>query len=350
MNIGILTSGGDCAGLNSVMYGFAKAIAISDLKAKIFGISNGWTGLINRDYREMKPEEFFGLLNTGGTIIGSSRQPLKVFTAEEKLGTMKENYKNMDLDCLLTLGGQGTHKKAAILANEGLNIIGLPKTIDNDIFGTDFSFGFHTAVDVAAECIDRVRTTAASHHRTMVVEIMGNKVGWLTLHAGMAGGADVILIPEIPFDTEKVIKAATKAERENGYCIIAAAEGALSKEEAEMSKKERTQKREEKGEKTASERIAKAVAESLNLEARVVVPGYTQRGGNPGAYDRIICTQMGAYAAKLVEEKKFGVSVAIQGTKIIHNSLSDVAGETKFIPKDSELVQAAKAVGISFGD
>ena len=350
MNIGILTSGGDCAGLNSVMYGFAKAIAASDLKAKIFGISNGWTGLINREYREMKPEEFFGLLNTGGTVIGSSRQPLKIFTDEEKLSVMKENYKNMDLDVLLTLGGQGTHKKAAILADAGLKIIGLPKTIDNDIFGTDFTFGFHSAVDVATECIDRVRTTAASHRRTMLVEIMGNKVGWLTLYAGMAGGADIILIPEIPYDIEKVIKAATKAERENGYCIIAAAEGALSKEEAAMDKKERAQKREEKGEKTASERIVKAIAEALNVEARVVVPGYIQRGGNPSAYDRILCTQIGAYAAKLVEEKKFGISVAINGTKLTYNNLNDIVGETKFVPKDGELVQAARNTGISFGD
>jgi len=352
MNIGILTSGGDCAGLNAVMYGFVKAITAVDPKVKIFGITNGWAGLVNRQYREMKPEEFYNILNIGGTIIGTSRQPYKKLALEEKykVDSMKENYKNMDLDVLMVLGGQGTHKTAGLLANEGLKIIGLPKTIDNDIFGTDFTFGFHSALNVATECIDRIHTTAASHSRTMLVEIMGNKTGWLTLYAGIAGGADIILIPEIPYDIERVIKAAGRAEREKGYCIIALAEGAMDKDEAAMDKKSRTQIRAGKGEKTASDRIAKQISEALNIETRTIVPGYTQRGGNPCAYDRVLCTQIGAYAAKLVEDKKFGVSVALNGLKITHNNLSDIAGLTKFVGQDSELVRTAREVGISFGD
>lgn len=352
MNIGILTSGGDCAGLNAVMYGFVKAVTAADPKVKIFGITNGWTGLIDRQYREMRPEEFYNILNIGGTIIGTSRQPFKKLVLEEnhKIAKMKENYKNMDLDVLVVLGGQGTHKTAGLLANEGLKIIGLPKTIDNDIWGTDFTFGFHSALNIATECIDRIHTTAASHSRTMLVEIMGNKTGWLTLYSGIAGGADIILIPEIPYDIDRVIKAAGRAERTNGYCVIALAEGAMDKDEAAMEKKERLQKREEKGIKTVSNRIAEAIAEALNIETRVIVPGYTQRGGNPCAYDRVLCTQIGAYAAKLVEEKKFGVSVALNGLKITHNKLSDIAGLTKFVPQDSELVRAARQVGISFGD
>lgn len=352
MNIGILTSGGDCAGLNAVMCGFVKAIAANDPKVKILGITNGWAGLVDRQYREMKPEEFYQILNIGGTIIGTSRLPFKKLVLEEKdkICAMKENYKNMDLDVLMVLGGQGTHKTAGLMADEGLNIIGLPKTIDNDIYGTDFSFGFHSAVNIATECIDRIHTTAASHSRTMLVEIMGNKTGWLTLYSGIAGGADIILIPEIPYDINKVIKAAGRAEREKGYCIIALAEGAMDKDEAAMDKKDRYQKRAEKGEKTASNRIAKQITDALNIETRVIVPGYTQRGGNPCAYDRVLCTQIGAFAAKLVEEKKFGVSVALNGLKITHNNLSEIAGLTKFVIPDSDIVRTARDVGISFGD
>jgi 6-phosphofructokinase 1 len=353
MNIGILTSGGDCAGLNATMHGFVKTIANIDPKVEIYGFTNGYAGLINREYRKVKREEFDGILNIGGTILGTSRQPYKKLIlpeGHEKVALMEENYRKMDLDCLLVLGGQGTHKTAALLSKEGLNVIGLPKTIDNDIYGTDFTFGFHSAVNVAAECIDRIRTTAASHGRTFLVEIMGNRVGWLTLYSGIAGDADIILIPEIPYDIEKVIKQAQKINNENGYCIIAAAEGALDTQEAQMSKRDRYGKREERGETTASNRIAAAISKSLNVETRVMVPGHTQRGGNPSAYDRVICTQMGAYAARLAKAGKFGVTVAMNGLKVTHNSLSDIAGATKSVTKDNELVQAARDVGITFGD
>jgi len=335
------------------MYGFVKTITGIDPKVEIYGISGGFSGLINREYRKVQHEEFFGILNLGGTILGTSRQPYKKLIAPEgqdKVCMMKENYNIMDLDCLVVLGGQGTHKTAGLLAKEGLNIITLPKTIDNDIFGTDYTFGFHTAVGVASDCIDRIRTTAASHGRTFVVEIMGNRVGWLALYAGMAGGADIILIPEIPFNMENVIKAAQKANHEKGYCIIAAAEGVIDDEEAKLSKKDRYEIREASGETTASNRIAKAVEEALGVETRVMVPGYTQRGGNPCAFDRVICTEMGAYAARLVEAEKYGMAVALQGVNVTHNKLADIAGQTKSVSKDDGLVKAAKDVGISFGD
>ena len=353
MRVGILTSGGDCAGLNAIMYGFAKTITGIDPKVEIYGIADGFAGLINRGYRKIQHEEFNGILNLGGTILGTSRQPYKKLIAPEgqdKIAMMKENYNMMDLDCLLVLGGQGTHKTAGLLSKEGLNIITLPKTIDNDIYGTDFTFGFHTAVGVASDCIDRIRTTAASHGRTFVVEIMGNKVGWLALYSGMAGGADIILIPEIPYKIENVIKAAQKANNEKGYCIIIAAEGVIDEEEAQLPKKERYEKREEKGELTASNRIAKAIEEALGVETRVMVPGYIQRGGNPCAYDRVLCTQMGAYAARLVDEKKYGVSVALEGQNVKHNKLSEIAGETKSVAQNNELLKAAKDTGIVFGD
>jgi 6-phosphofructokinase 1 len=352
MNIGILTSGGDCAGLNAVMCGFVKAISALDPKVEIFGIRNGYAGLVNKDYRQMKPEEFFGILSEGGTLLGTSRQSYKKLLQEEsgKVALMKENYRKMGLDVLVVLGGQGTHKTAALLSGEGLKVIGLPKTIDNDIFGTDVTFGFHSAVRVATECIDKIHTTAKSHGRVMLVEIMGNRVGWLTLYAGVAGNADVILIPEIPYEIDKVVKAVDTREKSHGYCILAVAEGALDKDEAPLSKKERYQKRAEAGEKTATNRIAEAISDGLGVETRVVVPGHIQRGGSPSPYDRVICTKMGAYAAKIAAERIFGVTVAVCGGRINHNNLADVAGTTKVVPQDHELVQTARSIGISFGD
>jgi 6-phosphofructokinase 1 len=352
MNIGLLTSGGDCAGLNTVMYGFAKALSGLNPKAEIYGIANGYAGLINKEYRKIKPEELFTIHGQGGTIFGTSRQAYKkLITPEgaEKVAQMKENYRKMGLDVLVVLGGQGTHKTAALLASEGLKVIGIPKTIDNDLFGTDVTFGFHSAVRVATESIDKIHTTAASHGRIMVVEIMGNRVGWLTLYSGVGGNADIILIPEIPYDIASVIKAAEAAVKRDRYCVIAISEGALDKEEAAMSKKERFQKREERGETTATNRIAKAVEAALDIETRVTVLGHVQRGGSPSPYDRIVCTQMGAYAAKLVTERVFGVSVAICGGRINHNNIADTAGSTKTVPLNHELVMAAKSIGVSFG-
>ncbi|GBU23889.1 6-phosphofructokinase [Fibrobacteria bacterium R8-3-H12] len=353
MKIGILTSGGDCAGLNAVLCGFGKAITAMEPKVDLYGIAGGYTGLINREYKQLKREDFVNILNVGGTILGTSRQPYKKLIQDEerhKVVSMKENYHKMGLDALIVLGGQGTHKTAALLSSEGLNVIGLPKTIDNDLWGTDVTFGFHSAVNVATECIDRVQTTAASHGRAMVVEIMGNKVGWLTLHAGIGGGADVILIPEIPYNIDKVIKALEHVKKHKNHFIIAAAEGAMDEEEALLPKKERYQKRAERGETTASNRIAKAITEKLEIETRVVVPGHMQRGGSPIPYDRVLCLHMGAYAARLAAERKFGITVALSGDKIISNNLSDIAGKTKSVPPKHDLVKAAKEIGISFGD
>jgi len=329
-----------------------KAITAVDPKVEIYGIKDGYGGLISREYRVIEPGEFADILKLGGTILGTSRQPYKklIFTERDKVEQMKENYRKMGLDVLVVLGGQGTHKTAAFLSGEGLNVIGLPKTIDNDIWGTDFTFGFHSAVSVATECIDRVQTTAESHGRVMIVEVMGNKAGWLTLYAGIASGADVILIPEIPYSIDKVVKAVERAEERKGFCIIAVAEGAMDESEAPLTKKERFQKRAEQGETTASNRIAKAIAERLGVETRVVVPGHIQRGGGPVPYDRVLCTQMGAYAARLAAEGRFGVTVALVGGGITCNSLADIAGKTKFVPPRHELIRAAKDIGVSFGE
>lgn len=355
--IGILTSGGDCPGLNATIRGVAKACYEKfGNDVEIIGIQDGYSGLINNQCKIMQPSDFSGILTTGGTIFGTKRTPFKMMKVVEednvdKVRNMKKTYKDQKLDCLLTLGGNGTHKTANLLAEEGLNVIGLPKTIDNDIWGTSVTFGFHTAVDIATDVIDRLHTTANSHGRILVVEIMGNKAGWLTLYSGIAGGADMIVIPEIPYDIDKLCAACEKrAQQGKGFSILAVAEGAFDVEEAKMKKKERAKARAEAGITTASNRIATQIQTSTGLETRVCVPGHMLRGGSPSAYDRILATQFGVHAAELIAQNKFGYAVAKIGDKISENKLSDVAGKTKFVPADDQMVNTAKDIGISFGD
>ncbi|CDA72727.1 6-phosphofructokinase 2 [Ruminococcus sp. CAG:579] len=355
--IGILTSGGDCPGLNATIRGVAKACYEKfGNDVEIIGIQDGYSGLINNQCKIMQPSDFSGILTTGGTIFGTKRTPFKMMKVVEednvdKVRNMKKTYKDQKLDCLLTLGGNGTHKTANLLAEEGLNVIGLPKTIDNDIWGTSVTFGFHTAVDIATDVIDRLHTTANSHGRILVVEIMGNKAGWLTLYSGIAGGADMIVIPEIPYDIDKLCAACEKrAQQGKGFSILAVAEGAFDVEEAKMKKKERAKARAEAGITTASNRIATQIQSSTGLETRVCVPGHMLRGGSPSAYDRILATQFGVHAAELIAQNKFGYAVAKIGDKISENKLSDVAGKTKFVPSDDQMVKTAKDIGISFGD
>ncbi|HOH87556.1 6-phosphofructokinase, partial [Ruminococcus sp.] len=262
--IGILTSGGDCPGLNATIRGVAKACyeRFDEDNVEIVGISNGYYGLINNLCKDMSPSSFSGILTQGGTIFGTKRQPFKMMQVIgedniDKVKNMKETYKKQKLDCLLTLGGNGTHKTSKLLSDEGLNVIGLPKTIDNDIYGTDVTFGFHTAVDIATDVLDRLHTTAASHSRVLLCEIMGNKAGWLTLNAGIAGGADVIIIPEIPYDIDKICDAVmARSASGKTFSIVAVAEGAFDINEAKMKKKERAKKRAEAGILTATSRIA----------------------------------------------------------------------------------------------
>lgn len=353
--VGILTSGGDCPGLNAVIRAIGRTILETNNDIEIIGIENGYRGLIEGKYRVMKRSDFSGLLTLGGTILGTRRTPFKMMTVIEKDGidkvaAMKKTYKDLGLDCLFTLGGNGTHKTANLLSQEGLNIIGLPKTIDNDIFGTDITFGFHTALDIATESIDRIHTTACSHGRVMVVEVMGNKAGWLTLYAGIAGGADVILLPEIPYDIEKVAKVVKKREKEGrGFTIIAVAEGAMSKEEAKMKKKEREEARAAEGITFASPRITRQLQEITDQETRLVTLGHIQRGGVPSAYDRLLSTKFGTYAATLYNSRIFGVTVAEKQNLITHNRLCDIAGIPKLVPQDDQSIQLARQMGISFG-
>ncbi len=353
--IGILTSGGDCPGLNAAIRGVVRA-SYNLFDVEFIGINDGYKGLIDGDYKTMKYEDFNGILTLGGTILGTQRTPYRNMRIIEednidKVAAMKKNYKKMGLDCLVTLGGNGTHKTANLLSEEGLNVIGLPKTIDNDLYGTDVTFGFHSAVDIATDVVDRIHTTANSHGRAMVIELMGNKAGWLTLYAGVAGGADVILLPEMPYDIKKVIDTVEKRQNQKrNFAIICVAEGAMSAQEAAMKKKEREAYRAEQKFASVSYRIASEIQAGTGLETRAVVPGHYQRGGSPSPYDRVLATQFGAYAARLIKEEDYGNTVAMINGEVSHNALSEIAGLKKLVPSDGDMVRTAKDMGVCFGD
>ena len=354
LRIGMLTSGGDCQGLNAAIRGVAKALYREFPEdIAIYGIQDGYSGLIYGNYKEMKEQDFSGILTRGGTILGTSRQPFKLMRVVDdvdKVKNMKKNYKDMELDCLVVLGGNGTHKTANLLSEEGLNVIGLPKTIDNDVWGTDMTFGFQSAMDIATDVIDRIHTTATSHGRVFIVEVMGHKVGWLTLYAGIAGGADVILLPEIPYDIKCVAAEIERREQAGKrFSILAVAEGALSVDEANMKKKAFKAARAEMKYPSISYRIAEELAEVCGNEIRVTVPGHFQRGGSPCPYDRVLSTRFGTAAAQLIKKEKYGCMVALQHGSIVPVPLADVAGKLKAVPTDCEEIQCAREMGICFG-
>ena len=354
--IGLLTSGGDCQALNATMRGVVKGLFNNLEDLEVYGFDDGYKGLIYGNYRMLSAKDFSGILTRGGTILGTSRQPFKLMRVPDangldKVEAMKQTYHKLCLDCLVILGGNGTQKTANLLREEGLNIIHLPKTIDNDIWGTDMTFGFQSAVNIATDAIDCIHTTAASHSRVFIVEVMGHKVGWLTLHAGIAGGADIILIPEIPYDIDKVIEAINKrAQRGSRFTILAVAEGAISKEKAKLSKKEYKKSMEEYKYPSVSYEIADQITKKTGMEVRVTVPGHTQRGGSPDPYDRVFASRLGAEAARLILEGEYGYMVGYVNREIVKVPLEDVAGKLKMVDPNSTIVQEAKTLGISFGD
>ena len=354
--IGLLTSGGDCQALNATMRGVVKALSNAVDNLEVYGFDDGYKGLIYGKYRMLTAKDFSGILTQGGTILGTSRQPFKLMRVPDEKGldkveAMKQTYYKLCLDCLVILGGNGTQKTANLLREEGLNVIHLPKTIDNDIFGTDMTFGFQSAVEIATNAIDCIHTTATSHGRVFIVEIMGHKVGSLTLHAGLAGGADIILIPEIPYDIDKVVEAINKRSKDGkGFTILAVAEGAISKEDAKLSKKELKAKKKETKYPSVSYEVAAQIQERTGNEVRVTVPGHMQRGGSPCAYDRVLCTQLGAHAAKLILDEDYGYMVGMIDGQTRKVPLGDVAGKLKMVQPDCQLIKEAKLVGICFGD
>ena len=330
MRVGMLTSGGDCQALNATMRGVAKTLYNADPDTQIFGFEEGYRGLMYNDYILMKPNDFSGILTKGGTILGSSRQPFKLMRVPgengfNKVEAMKATYRNLKLDCLVILGGNGTQKTANLLSEEGLNIVSLPKTIDNDIYGTDMTFGFQSAVDIATNAIDCIHTTAASHGRVFIVELMGHKVGWLTLHAGIAGGADIILLPEMPYNFDAVLMAVKQRNKAGKrFSILAVAEGAISQEDAQLSKKEYQKKKANSPFPSVSYELGKKIQDALGQEVRIVVPGHTQRGGSPDAYDRVVATRLGAAAGRMILEGKYGCMAAFKNNEIVPVPLKEV--------------------------
>ena len=304
----------------------------------------------------MTPDDFSGILNRGGTILGTSRQPFKKMRIPDENGldkveAMKSNYRKYKLDCLVVLGGNGTHKTANLLREEGLNVVTLPKTIDNDLWGTEMTFGFQSAVDIATDTIDRIHTTASSHSRVFIIEVMGHKVGHVTLQSGIAGGADVILLPEIPYDIDKVAEVVeNRFAAGKKFSIIAVAEGAISKEDAKLKKKQYKAKLAERRYPSVAYEIAAALEEKTNREIRVTVPGHTQRGGAPCAYDRVLATRVGAYAAELILNKEYGYMVGIVDGDTQKVPLSEVAGNLKYVDPECQMIKDAKTIGISFGE
>jgi phosphofructokinase-like protein len=337
--IGILTAGGDCPGINAAIRGVGKT-AIVKYNMKVIGISDGYTGLINKDFRELSESDLSGILTLGGTILGTSRE--KPFKSGgkgkneiKKPVLIKEHYEQLGLDCLVCIGGNGTQKTAHLLSMEGLNVVGIPKTIDNDVWGTDMTFGFDSAVNIATDAIDRLHSTANSHKRIMIIELMGHNAGWIALYSGIAGGGDVILIPEIPFDEKKIAEYLLNRAKENKpYSIIVAAEGIKTPVK----------------DCSAAHYLSKRITDLTGLEARETVLGYIQRGGSPSPMDRVLATRYGSAAADLIARQEYGKMVALKKNEITSVPLAEVAGKLKLIDRDNPLVRKAKNMGTIFGD
>ena len=352
MKIGFLTSGGDCQGLNAALRGVAKTLYGAVPYVEIYGIQDGFAGLLDSKWRKMEQYEFSGILREGGTILGTSRQPFKnIHNVDDdknadRLTTMVRNYHKECFDALVILGGNGTHKTAHALSEQGINVVTLPKTIDNDLHGTDYSFGFDSAVHKAADVLDTLHSTAAAHGRIFVCELMGHKAGWVALYAGVAGGADVILLPELPYSLESVLDVINKRNQSGkNFSIIAIAEGAITRDKAEQPKNER-----KIGDISPGMELVRVLNEKLNQDVRLTIPGHFLRGGEPTATDRVFCSRLGAMAGELVLKRKFGYMVALQGNSIGSVPLSEVAGKVRTIPLDSEVLKQTRLLGISLGE
>lgn len=336
--IGILTAGGDCPGLNAAIRGVGKT-AIVEYGMEVYGFNAGFLGVINNEYMVLKESQLSGILTLGGTILGTSREkPYKIAKNgpknTEKPKKIKKTYKDLGLDCLVCIGGNGTMKTANMLAQEGINVIGIPKTIDNDVWGTDVTFGFESAVQVATEAIDRLHTTANSHQRVMIIEVMGHHAGWLALYSGMAGGGDIILLPELPYNIRSVCKKIeSRYEEKKAYSIVVVAEGIDHPKN-----------------KSAASHIAEAITTYTEIETRETVLGYTQRGGSPTPMDRILATRYGAYAARCIAEGCYNTMVAVRNGDLTTVPLEEVGGKLRLVDPEHPLILKTRKMGVSFGD
>ena len=335
--VGVLTGGGDCPGLNSVI---RAVVRYADKEGyKVIGVKNGWKGMIENDTMDIDTDSVSGILPKGGTILGTSRT--NPYKTEGQVEKVKANFKKMGLEALIAIGGEDTLGVASKLCKEGLSVVGAPKTIDNDLSGTDVTFGFDTAINIATEAIDRLHTTAESHHRVMVVEVMGRHAGWIAVEAGLAGGADVILIPEVPIDIEEVCKLLKKRHaRGKSFSIVVVAEGA-------KFKKGKLIKQEEKLDAFGhirlggiGHRLCEEIEKRAKIETRVTVLGHLQRGGTPTAFDRVLGTRFGIKAMELVLNKDYGKMAALVGTRVTAVPLEKAVSKLKTV--DMELYNMAK--------
>ncbi|MBN2163764.1 MAG: 6-phosphofructokinase [Pontiellaceae bacterium] len=356
--IGILTSGGDCPGLNAAIRGVAKAALQQG--TKVIGVLDGFRGLVENRTMALEDKDVSGILTHGGTFLGSSRDKPHKMSMGGKIMDMTEvavaNAKKNHIDCLVCLGGNGTQKNAMRLHEAGLDVLTLPKTIDNDVAMTEITFGFDSSMAIATEAIDRLHTTASSHHRAIVCEIMGHKAGWLALGAGIAGGADVILIPEIPYDLDCVVEHLMARRHHNKrFSIIAVAEGAVSKKDAQNGKKKKEPLQKEKDgvvliEEPVASRVAREIQQAAGIEVRFTSLGHVQRGGTPTATDRLLCTRLGTKAGELLAEGTYNVMVGVRGDECVAVPLADVAGKTKLVPPDHAWLKTAALVDTCIGE
>lgn len=357
--IGVLTGGGDCPGLNAVLRAVVKT-AMMKYKYEVIGFKDGYRGLVMNDYIKFRSGDVSGILDKGGTILGSSNRdnPFKFKVQVDG----KEEYRDMSdvvinnialhgIDCMVLIGGDGTLTSARDFSRKGLKVVGVPKTIDNDLFATDVTFGFMTAVDTATEAIDKLHTTAESHHRVMILEVMGRYAGWIALESGIAGGADVIIVPEIPYDINKVVeKIKERKSQGKSFSIVVVAEGAKAKDGEMVISKVLKDSPDPIRLGGIGNKLADDIEKLSGIETRVTVLGHLQRGGRPSAYDRILSTRYGVAAVELINQGKFGSMVALQGDTITSVTLEEAVGKLKTVPTDSEIINIAKSVGVSFGD
>ncbi|MCK6526819.1 6-phosphofructokinase [Myxococcota bacterium] len=362
IKIGVLTGGGDCPGLNAVIRAVVKTCLYSDSgrRISVVGIRDGFLGLIQGRAEPLTDRAVSGILPRGGTILGSSNrdnpfdfdgeidgQPVRGDVGDRVLANVDE----MGLDGLVVIGGDGTLSIAHRLSGMGVPVVGVPKTIDNDIAATDQTFGFDSALSIATEAVDRLHTTAESHHRVMVLEVMGRYAGWIALHAGVAGGGDVILIPEIPFSMGKVIeKIEDRCARGKTFSIVVVAEGAHETGRDPVFYRTVEKGFEKRRLGGISRVVGDAIEEATGLESRVTILGHVQRGGSPTAFDRILGTNLGVYAAKMILDGQAGTMAALQGTRIVGVPLEDAISHAKRVDPGCQLVEAARAVGTAFGD
>ncbi len=337
MKIGILSSGGDCPGINATIRGIGKAAITYGME--VVGVLDGFSGLMFNDYIPLNERSLSGILTLGGTILGTSREkPFKKKEGDpiaDKPQLIKQNCAKMGIDALVCIGGNGTQKTASQLSEIGINVIGIPKTIDNDVWGTDVTFGFDTAVNIATEAIDRLHSTANSHKRVMVIELMGHHAGWITLYAGIAGGGDIILIPELDYNMDHVNEVLLdRLHKGKPYSIVVVAEGIKTGKKTDIP---------------AGAYIAEQIEKETKIETRVTVPGYTLRGGSPSPLDRIIATRMGTYAASMLNKRDYGRMVAIHNNEMTSVPLSDVGGKLRLVPPDHFLIKQARRIGTCFG-